>query len=457
MNHVPHGQFYPNGSLHHITFASGLLQLLWDTAERFGIRHKTTILNNPEWGIELPNGSWTGFIGELQRNESDVSFTLFYPTNSRNKVAQPTSSVWTEDVVILGAFGNDTSQGSSIAASLTVFERDVWITLGVCLLVLGLIMSLAPGSPQAFTSRLVQNLLSLTRSMCLQVNHGLPLPSSSRVVVATWWLAMLVFANVFTGKMKAGLTVRHKSGHRIDSAAQLAAREDVRVYMLRGPAYPLLLALSPNEHDRQVYRKLKPGSLVPYRRLWSAHVLDQVVAGKAVIIGDRTTLLYHASEVCHRYPHHEFYMGKERLFSHPLVVYYNRENVRFLMNAWERRRAQLTEAGVVLKWHGETVVSSSGGDFSRCPRVDVGEQDTLHFDHLHSVFLLLLTGHGLALAALVAELPAAALVNRCGRRNDGSVASRAGKARSLPPQMRRRRGLLVHVRHPDTVIVTDDP
>ncbi|KAH8032987.1 hypothetical protein HPB51_004835 [Rhipicephalus microplus] len=202
----------------------------------------------------------------------------------------------------------------------------VWIALGVSLLVLGLIMSLAPGSSQAFASRLVETILSHTRSMHLQANDGLPRPSSSRVVVATWWLAMLVFSSMFTGKMKAGLTVRHKSGHRFDSAAELAAREDVRVYMLRGPAYPLRLA-----------RKLKPGSLVPYHRLWSDHALDQVAAGKAVIIGDRTTLLYHASEVFHRYPNHEFYMGKERLLSHPLVVYYNRQNVRFIMKAWERR------------------------------------------------------------------------------------------------------------------------
>ncbi|XP_065281014.1 glutamate receptor ionotropic, kainate 5-like [Dermacentor albipictus] len=435
MNHVPHGQFFPNGSLHHITFASGLLKLLWDTAETLGVRHKTTILHNADWGVKLANGSWTGFLGELQRNESDVSFTLFYPTNSRNGVAQPTASVWTEDVVILGAFGNDTSQGSSIAASLEIFERDVQIMVGVCLLVLSLIVSLAPGSSKTFISRLVESLLMLSRSMCLQVNHEPPRSPSSRIVVATWWLAVLVFANVFNGKMKAGLTVRLKSGHRIDSAAQLASREDVRVYMLRGPAYPILLALSPNEHDRKVYRKLKPGSLVPYRRLWSADVLDQVAAGKAVIVGDRTTLLYHAAQRCHRYPHHEFYLGRERLFSHPMVVYYRRDNVRFIMNAWERRRARLTEAGVVLKWYGETV--SSGGDFSRCPRVDVGEQDTLHFEHLRSVFLLLLTGHGLALAALlVAEAPAAALVSLCGRTGN---ANRVAPA--VPPR-RIRRGVV---------------
>ncbi|KAH9363447.1 hypothetical protein HPB48_006017 [Haemaphysalis longicornis] len=176
----------------------------------------------------------------------------------------------------------------------------------------------------------------LPYSMCAAGSSS-PRASSSRVVVASWWLAMLVFANVFTGKMKAGLTVRQQSIQRIDSAADLAARADVKLYMLRGPAYPLLLALSPRADDRQIYRKLKPGALVPYSRLWSADVLDQLVEGKAVIIADRTTLMYQAAKRCHGYPNHEFYFGRERLFSHPLVVYYNRGNVRFLMKAWERR------------------------------------------------------------------------------------------------------------------------
>ncbi|KAK8781822.1 hypothetical protein V5799_016836 [Amblyomma americanum] len=183
-------------------------------------------------------------------NESDVSFTLFYPTNSRNEVAEPTSSIWAEDVVILGGFGNDTSESSSIASSLTVFEPDVWIALGVFLLLLTLIKSLAPGSSQKFISRLLENLLTLARCIFLQASACAARGSSGRVVVAFWWLAMLVFANVFTGKMKAGLTVRHRSGHRIDSAAQLASREDVRVFMLRGPAYPLLLAVSVCVHAR---------------------------------------------------------------------------------------------------------------------------------------------------------------------------------------------------------------
>ncbi|KAK8781821.1 hypothetical protein V5799_016835 [Amblyomma americanum] len=262
-------------------------------------------------------------------------------------------------------------------------------------------------------------------------------------------------------------------------------------------------------NDRLVYRKLKPGSLVPYRRLWSATVLDQVVEGKAVIVGDRTTLVYQAAKRCRRYPHHEFYIGRERLFSHPLVVYYNRDNVRLLMKAWERRekesmgrlhtiqfmvvnvslkkpesldasdlpggpagklyladtiappgytwsslddvsaytprRSRLTEAGVVLKWHAETV--SSGGDFSRCPRVDVGERDNLDFDNLRSVFLLLLAGHGLATAVLLAEAVLATLVRCC-----GANAPRNGTTVQHRHHARHRKGARTTKRRPNAFL-----
>lgn len=60
--------------------------------------------------------------------------------------------------------------------------------------------------------------------------------------MATWWLALLVLTSMFMGEMKAGLTVRPPQS-RIDSAAQLVRMEGVKVYTLRGPAYPLLLAV----------------------------------------------------------------------------------------------------------------------------------------------------------------------------------------------------------------------
>ncbi|KAL1487267.1 hypothetical protein MTO96_046596 [Rhipicephalus appendiculatus] len=83
----------------------------------------------------------------------------------------------------------------------------------------------------------------------------------------------------------------------------------------------------------------------------------------------------------------------------------------------------LNEAGVVSKWHHDTV--SLGADFSRCPKVQQGEAETLDFNHHRSVFLLIVAGNGLAFILVLAELfvtsrkvgcPANGAIPRRGRR-----------------------------------------
>ncbi|KAH9368396.1 hypothetical protein HPB48_012674 [Haemaphysalis longicornis] len=202
--------------------------------------------------------------------------------------------------------------------------------------------------------------------------------------------------------MKAALTVREDRGGRINSAADLAAREDVKLYMLRGPAYPLLLALSPRPHDRLVYRKLKPWSLVPYTRLWTPFVLDQVANGKAVIIADRVTLTYQAAKACQNYPDTEFYIGRENVISHPMVFYYNRLRLPQVFKLWEERIVRVQEMGIFSKWKAESLALR--GDFSRCPKAEIGEADTLDFVHHRSIFLLWLGGIALAGVVLLVEL-----------------------------------------------------
>ncbi|KAL1483470.1 hypothetical protein MTO96_033169 [Rhipicephalus appendiculatus] len=230
------------------------------------------------WGVKLPNGSWTGFLGELHRDECDVSFVLYSPTAERNELAEPSSPVWYEDFIIVGAFGKDTT---SIKPRL----------------------------------------------------------SSSRIAIAVWCLAMLVIANLFTAKMKAALTVRQQTGQRVDSPAELAARSNLNAYMMAGTAYPKLLSISPRDYDRQVFNMLKPGSFLTYRKLFSASVLDEVAAGRAVVLSDRTTSMYKLASLCKRYPDHEFYIGRHRFFLNPLVVYYSRKRsaVMKLMKKWGKR------------------------------------------------------------------------------------------------------------------------
>ncbi|XP_049513457.1 uncharacterized protein LOC119431423 [Dermacentor silvarum] len=282
---------------------------------------------------------------------------------------------------------------------------EVWLTLLGSLVVLAVVASLAPNLEHGFLFEFKNNMFRLLAIIFMECNPRTPRQSSARIVIAFWWLAMLVLTNFFTGEMKAALTVRQPSGHRVDSAAQLAARVDMNAYTMRGTLYHLVLAHSPREHDQQVARKLTPSFRVPYRRLYSPDVLDEVANGKAVIIADRTSAIYQMSRACHSYPSHEFYFGRERLFSHMQVIYYRRLREPTLMNVvkqWNKRMNWLTEAGLLRKWHEDT--ESLAGEFSRCPKIRMGEAEQLDFEHHQPMFALVLAGHALALVALLAEM-----------------------------------------------------
>ncbi|KAL1469642.1 hypothetical protein MTO96_040962, partial [Rhipicephalus appendiculatus] len=240
--------------------------------------------------------------------ECDVSFVLFTPTTERNKLAQSSYPMWYEDMIIVGGFSKDTVQLSNLTSSFSVFGAGVWLLLFGSLIVFATILSLAPGSRFTFLFRLKENSFRLLASMFLEAAAIKPRESSSRIVVAFWCIAMLVVTNLYTAKMKAALTVRQETGHRIDSPAQLAERRDLNVYMVGGTAYPKLLSISPRHYDRQVYRMLKPSSLLTYQQLYSEAVLDEVAAGKAVLLNDRTTATYKLAALCQRYPNSEFYI-----------------------------------------------------------------------------------------------------------------------------------------------------
>ncbi|KAL1466039.1 hypothetical protein MTO96_042986 [Rhipicephalus appendiculatus] len=84
---------------------------------------------------------------------------------------------------------------------------------------------------------------------------------------------------------------------------------------------------------------LKPTSFLTYRQLFSLPVLDEVAAGKAVLLIDRTTATYELASFCQHYPDNEFYISRDRFFLNPLAVYYSRKRdvVMRLMKKWEKR------------------------------------------------------------------------------------------------------------------------
>ncbi|KAH8022813.1 hypothetical protein HPB51_005178 [Rhipicephalus microplus] len=234
--------------------------------------------------------------------ECDVDFMFFSPTAERNEVGEPSDILWYEDFIIVGGFSKDAVvQQTSITSSFSVFGEE------------------SEHVPQSTSSSSTSGIylardITHRRQKHRPATAMRPRNQSSRIVIAFWCLAMLVTTNLFTAKMKAALTMRDQTNQRVDSAAELAERNGMTVYMAAETAYPKLLSISPRDYDRKVYRMLKPTSLLTYRQLFSLPVLDEVAAGKAVLLIDRTTATYELASFCQHYPDNEFYISRDRFF-----------------------------------------------------------------------------------------------------------------------------------------------
>ncbi|KAL3220384.1 hypothetical protein MRX96_050404, partial [Rhipicephalus microplus] len=64
-------------------------------------------------GNVFPNGTATGLIGRLQRDEADVAMALMVPSNERNRAARYTTPVYSDVITILAAVPTDSGAARS--------------------------------------------------------------------------------------------------------------------------------------------------------------------------------------------------------------------------------------------------------------------------------------------------------------------------------------------------------
>ncbi|XP_064472877.1 glutamate receptor ionotropic, kainate 5-like [Ornithodoros turicata] len=367
-------------------------------------RHKLTLNSNPDWGHETANGSWTGFIGQLQRHEQDVAFCLFYPTNSRNRIGIPSTAIIYEDVVAL--VGLPRERPTDPFAFLTAFGLYVWLALLGSLVVVAAVYASAEPGRRSFIRSWAHYVFRLIGNVFFEANPSILQHSASRLLDAAWWAGLIILMSGFSGELLARLAIQ-PSPKRITTPQQLSESDHIRPVMLRGPAYPLLLAISSDETSRKLYQRLLmhgKKSLVSYSRLWSHQTFEDVAAERAAIIADRTTLEYNRVRMCGHFPQKELYVVRERVLSHPLVLYSSKNISLRFVELLNKRIFAVQESGILQHWYDGTV--QLGGDAGRCPRVLSGAHKTaaLGLQELLPVATLLAIGAGTATIVLVAEI-----------------------------------------------------
>ncbi|KAG0726508.1 Glutamate receptor ionotropic, delta-1 [Chionoecetes opilio] len=212
------------------------------------------------WGVELPNGSWNGMLGMIQRQEVDMAVGPFAISYPRTKVADFPASIF----VLPHRVYLPRPRGSSdLSDFVRLYHPTVWLLILASVVVV---------------SAAVWAAVKVEGSICVSHgnsnNHGsavyvlLHVWSSlmkeswpwgaagvSRWLMGVWFLAALVLTNTYSGLLVATLTVP-RVPVPIASVRQLVAQRDLPWRLERGG----IILHTFKTADVKVYKTLLEGS-----------------------------------------------------------------------------------------------------------------------------------------------------------------------------------------------------
>uniref|UniRef100_A0A183SG01 ABC transporter domain-containing protein n=1 Tax=Schistocephalus solidus TaxID=70667 RepID=A0A183SG01_SCHSO len=199
---------YENG-----TYIGFLMELLDTLAERLNFSYILLPLSKPEYGVELPNGTWTG--------RADIALVPMSITSDRARVVDFTFPYF--DVVGLIMVQRDhSSETGSMFFFMTVFSKWVWLSSVVSVIVIGCMLTLLDRlSPYSFqNTRAVQagepaglvfdlqEALWFVIGSAMQLGQNVnPRAPSTRILLAGFWLFVTIMLAMFSANLSAFLTV----------------------------------------------------------------------------------------------------------------------------------------------------------------------------------------------------------------------------------------------------------
>ncbi|KAL1431163.1 hypothetical protein MTO96_014547 [Rhipicephalus appendiculatus] len=173
------------------------------------------------FGVELPNGSWSGKMGMLIRNEADLTGGPLMITTSRAEVAHPSFPISYADVVIFA--GRPFHFSEEVFAYLRAFNWTVWLGTALAFLIIwavyvgvsaasALLRRTCSGDTSLGYFRkhgsVLESLDMLASALLSQASSHVPTKMSQRNLMAVWLLGLIVLRTSFIGQTKASLVVR---------------------------------------------------------------------------------------------------------------------------------------------------------------------------------------------------------------------------------------------------------
>ncbi|XP_063840046.1 probable glutamate receptor [Scylla paramamosain] len=352
------------------------------------------------WGGPLPNGSWNGMLGQLQRQEVEFAVGPFGVTDLRETVCDFSTPLYSENNAILMV--RPTLQ-SDMAGFVKPFTGQVWLLTLLSLAVVVAVMTpLAAVEVRLFKLSMRWSLSKTTiwglKVFTQEGSVDVPPLSASRLLAAVWLLASLVFMSSYSGILTAMLTVPRVT-IPIDSLADLVAQKDLPWRLETGSMMFQYFKEAQDGVRREVFR----GISGTFPDCWAAR--EDIASGKYAAICDKTTMKkamswdFSTSGKCH------LYISRELVYTNAIIAMAFQSNSTYL-GPINQIILTVKEAGILDQWLSAQITNTS--QCLRPPTADRSEGiAALSIEAMAGSFLVLAGGlaAGTAVFLLEASVP----------------------------------------------------
>ncbi|XP_027226082.2 glutamate receptor 4 [Penaeus vannamei] len=320
------------------TVYSGIMwDLLQMLATKMNLRFEIYRPPDGMWGVELPNGSWNGMLGMIQRQEVDMALGPFAVSYQRTKVADFPASIF----VLPHRLYLPRPRGSpDLSDFVRLFHPLVWlmVLLSVCVVSLAVWAASRMEAQSQHTLAvplpafkvLLQVWASLMQESCEWRGVGV-----GRALMGMWFLVTLVLMNTYSGLLVASLSFP-KVAIPIASVEELVAQDKLPWRLEQGG----IILHTFETADVKMYKTLLQGSKGFFPDCFAAR--EDIARGRFaglcdVLAGDMMVAkTFSSTGRC------DFYSPRQNIVTHTytLVLQKNsplKENVNFWLQELQER------------------------------------------------------------------------------------------------------------------------
>ncbi|XP_042233744.1 probable glutamate receptor [Homarus americanus] len=178
-------------------------------AEGLNFTYTNVMPSDRTFGTKADDGSWTGMLGMVNREEADISIGPISHTATRNEAVDFAWPLWFDSSVILAALGRPEVNPWGFLLPLAPL---VWVAILTALLILPVVVFLC-SSCLSINASIGRTLGSNTYdAIRILLQQDVSCPADwywKRMMVAVWMLMTLVLTRSYAGNLMALLAVRH--------------------------------------------------------------------------------------------------------------------------------------------------------------------------------------------------------------------------------------------------------